>query len=245
MTIPTKTYKHSAASAALFFKNKDDYGDIHQALRVEVPEIGKEFTDNAYIGKDPDGLFYYDAVSDIRGDVKAKVLKVTVNNVNYAHIKFYTTKESETYAEFVAEDPDGAVDAAGMVDYSKNGRDGKWNDLNIGSATASVYKKNSESNITLTADSISKKATLTLSDSVAKNFDVDIKGTLYFKKLSDVTSAKATYASYNNDRVVFYENNNTGKDFVAYFIPYEGSTKTLGITSANTIIISGVAWAST
>jgi hypothetical protein len=51
MTIPTKTYKHSAASAALFFKNKDDYGTIHQAIRVEIPEIGKEFTDNAYIGK--------------------------------------------------------------------------------------------------------------------------------------------------------------------------------------------------
>jgi hypothetical protein len=49
MTIPSRTYKHSTASSALFFKNT--YGLVHQALRVEVPEIGKEFTDNAYIGR--------------------------------------------------------------------------------------------------------------------------------------------------------------------------------------------------
>ena len=56
MLIPTKKYKHSTASAALFFKNKDDYGMVHQALRVEVPEIGKEFTDTAYIGK---GTYFF------------------------------------------------------------------------------------------------------------------------------------------------------------------------------------------
>ena len=127
-----------------------------------------------------------------------------------------------------------------MVDYTKHGREGKWTDLNIGSSNASVYKRTSESNITLTADAVSKKATMTLADSVSKDFDVgeytilcsqqhllfvnsqskDVKGTLFFKKLSDVTSAKAKYASYNNDRIVFYEHNNTGKDFVAYVCSY-------------------------
>jgi len=242
MSIPTRSYNYSTASAALFFKNIDPQGSTHQALRVEIPEIGKEFTDNAYIGTDPDGIFYYDAASDISGNVKAKVLKVIVNNKTYAHIKFYSKKESETYAEFVAEDPDGAVDATGMVDYTKNGKDGEWDDLNIGSANAAVYKRNAESDITLTADSISKKATLTLAESVAKNFSVDVKGTLFFKKLSDVTSAKAKYASYNNDRIVFYEDDYTGTDFVAYFIPFEGSANKLGITSANTVIISDVTW---
>ena len=122
MTIPSRTYKHSTASAALFFKTTDLYNVVYHALRVEVPEIGKEFTDNAYIGtgalsfsyiqwrylfhgvflrrdEDPQGLFYYDAASDITGDVKAKVYKVTVDGKNYAQIKFYTVKESETYAE--------------------------------------------------------------------------------------------------------------------------------------------------
>ena len=120
-----------------------------------------------------------------------------------------------------------------MVDYTKDGKDGNWNDLNIGSSNAAVYKRTTEANITLTADSISKKATITLPDSVSKSFDVggcifmqhlcsaniqakDVKGTLYFKKLSDVTSDLAKYASYNNDRIVFYQSDYSGKDFVAY-----------------------------
>jgi len=252
------TYNHSTAAAALFFKNTDSSGGVHQALRVEVPEIGKEFTDNAYIGRDPEGLFYYDDVTDITGDVKAKVTKFRLPKLNplnppknppvgdiirwtiYVQIRFYTSDESETYAEFIAEDPDDAVDASGMIEYTKNGRDGKWNDLNVGSANATVYKKTNESKITLTADSISKKATLTLPSSISTNFSVDVKGVLHFKKLSDVT--EGTYASYNNDRIVFYQDDYTGTDFVAYFVPFEGSTKTLGITSANTVIISGVTW---
>ncbi|KAI9433535.1 hypothetical protein H4582DRAFT_986568 [Lactarius indigo] len=240
---PTKQYKHATASAALFFKNTTDYGTVHRALRVEIPEIGKEFTDNAYIGKDPDGIFYYDAVSDMVGSVKAKVLKVVENGTTYVRIKFYTSEESETYAEFIGEDPDKAVDATDMVSYTANGRDGNWTDIDSGSANVSIYKKTSEAKITLTAGAISQKVTLTLASTVNKYFDVDVKGTLHFKKLSDLTKGK--FASYNDDRIVFYENDYSGKDFVGYFIPFEGSTKTLGITSANTIIISSVTWTST
>ncbi|KAH9172990.1 hypothetical protein EDB89DRAFT_1962079 [Lactarius sanguifluus] len=240
---PTKSYKHTTASSALFFKNTTNYGTVHRALRVEVPEIGKEFTDNAYIGKDPDGIFHYDAVSDMEGSVKAKVLKVVENGTIYVRIKFFTTEESETYAEFIGEDPDDAVDAADMVSYTQNGRDGNWTDINAGAANASIYKKTSESKITITVGSISQKVTLTLASTVNKNFDVDVKGTLHFKKISDLTKGK--FASYNNDRIVFYENDYSGKDFVGYFIPFEGSTKTLGIQSANTVIIDSVAWAST
>jgi hypothetical protein len=255
MTIPTKNYNHSTPAAALFFRNKEYFNNtIHQAIRVEVPELGKEFSDGEYIGKDPEGTFYYDAASDIRGKVKAKVYKVTGNNQNYVHIKFYTSKESETYAEFVAED-DGTVDAADMVKYTENGRDGKWSDLDAGSANATVYKRTSESKITLTAGSVSKEATLTLefplytesamSDdtegpTVDKNFPVNAKGTLHFKKLSDLDSIKAKYASYNNDRIVFYEDDVNSRTFVAYFIPLEESA--LGIASEKTVIFSDVTW---
>jgi hypothetical protein len=78
--------------------------------------------------------------------------------------------------QFVAEDPVrtfshfhlawlkilqyATVDAAGL-----NGsvRDGNWTPLNIGTANASIYKRTSEAKITLTADSISKKATMNYS----------------------------------------------------------------------------------
>ncbi|KAH9056717.1 hypothetical protein EDB87DRAFT_1187335 [Lactarius vividus] len=237
---PTRPYKHTTASSALFFKNTTNYGSVHRALRVEIPEIGKEFTDNAYIGKDPDGIFHYDGVTDMEGSVKAKVLKVVENGTTYAHIKFYSSEESETYAEFIGEDPDNTIDATDMVSYTENGTNGNWTDINAGAANASVYKKNAESKITITVDSISQKVILTLASSVNKHFDVDVKGTLHFKKISDLTKGK--FASYNDDRIVFYENDYTGKDFVGYFIPFEGSTKTLGIQSVNTIIIDTIAW---
>jgi hypothetical protein len=236
---PSRSYNHETAAEALFFKNTVN-GTVHQAVRVEVPELGVEYTDNAYIGTDPEGILYYDAASDISGDSKAKVIKVTVDSKNYVRIKFYTDSEDETYAEFVAEDPYATVDAASLDGSVRNG---KWTSLNIGSANAKVYKKTAEAKITLTADAISKKATMTYSGST--RFDVDVNGTLFFKKYADLTSTKAKYASYNNDRIVFYQDDFTGTDFVAYFIPFEGTTKTLGIAAADTIIISDVAWADT
>ena len=58
----------------------------------------------------------------------------------------------------------GTVDAAGL-----NGsvRDGNWAALDIGSANATIYKRSTESKITVTANSISKKATMVYSGSFA------------------------------------------------------------------------------
>ena len=47
---PSRSYNHETSAEALFFKNIVN-GSVHQAIRVEVPELGIEFTDNAYIGK--------------------------------------------------------------------------------------------------------------------------------------------------------------------------------------------------
>jgi hypothetical protein len=53
---PSRSYNHETAAEALFFKNTVN-GTVHQAIRVEVPELGIEYTDNAYIGK---GVFSSD-----------------------------------------------------------------------------------------------------------------------------------------------------------------------------------------
>jgi hypothetical protein len=41
-----------------------------------------------------------------------------------------------------------------------------------------------------------------------------VKGNLYFKDLA--TLGNGNYASWNDDRVVFYNDNWAGKDFTAY-----------------------------
>jgi len=253
---PSKTYNYSTPASALFFKTGalawfprwNPRYTVRHALRVVIPELGKEYTDNNYIGEDPQGIFYYGAASDITGKVKARVYKVTVddngNSKNYAHIKFFTKDEDQTYAEFIAEDPDSAVDATGMEKYTEKGRDGEWIDLDVGTANAQVYKKTNETTIDVTASSIRKTATLTLDNASDLPGAVVVKGTLYFKNISDLNNDEAKYASYNNDRIVFYGDENSSKDFVAYFIPFEGSAERLGISSENTLIIS-VTWDST
>ena len=74
------------------------------------------------------------------------------------------------------------VDAAGL-----NGsvRDGNWTSLNIGTANATIYKRTSEAKITLTADSISKKATMNYSGrfDVGEHRDIFMRSAASFSLL--------------------------------------------------------------
>src|ERR1700761_8313710 len=47
----------------------------------------------------PEGVFHYDAASDMSGAAKAKIIKFVVDSKNFVRIKFYRSNESETYAE--------------------------------------------------------------------------------------------------------------------------------------------------
>lgn len=42
----------------------------------------------------------------------------------------------------------------------------------------------------------------------------DIKGHFHYESLADVS--KGAYVSYTNDRLVFYQDNNTGRTFTGY-----------------------------
>ena len=50
MAQPSRSYSHQTSGEALFFKNIVN-NNVHQAVRLEVPELGIEYTDNAWIGK--------------------------------------------------------------------------------------------------------------------------------------------------------------------------------------------------
>ncbi|GJJ12701.1 hypothetical protein Clacol_006945 [Clathrus columnatus] len=67
---PEDYYDHQAAADLLLFRNEKNM----KALRLEVPDLQKEFSDGVYIGKgkhppsirvtNPPGSLYYDKVSD-------------------------------------------------------------------------------------------------------------------------------------------------------------------------------------
>ena len=116
---------------------------------------------------------------------------------------------------------------------------GSWVRLSVASSLATVNKSSSNNTLTVNVETVSKTGTWTLAsnvlektglseymficessslatveniDDISKNKDID--GTLYYKKLPDINKGK--WANYNDDRIVFYENDYTGKDFVAF-----------------------------
>ncbi|KIO28042.1 hypothetical protein M407DRAFT_185604 [Tulasnella calospora MUT 4182] len=230
-------YKYNVQGEALFINAGN------KALRLEVPDIGKEFTAGVYIGKDPEGTLYYNHADSF--DPRTVKFQVTryVNPSDKkvcAWIKFYTDSIDDCHAEFLAYDPEGTVQACNMDGWETTG---DWKNLEIGSATASVRKYDDTKTMTISVGPIKKKATITDSNNVLSGESVDVHGNLWFKDINTVSTG--AYASYNNDRIVFYQSSWSSTDFTAYFIPFESSSNTLGVTAAKTTEFSGITWSNT
>ncbi|KAF5314932.1 hypothetical protein D9619_007577 [Psilocybe cf. subviscida] len=228
-------YHHETAAFALLFQNTHN-----KAIRVEAPGIALEFTDGLYIGRDPEGILHYNNVSDLKqsGTHYYHVTKTIVDGDTYCEIEFrFGSSSAVPYAKFLGEDPTDAVNAAGMYNYSATGH---WDRLSVASSLATVAKSSSNQTITVNIETVGKVGTWTAPSNVLKNTGFNIDGTLYYKKLNDIN--KGTWANYNDDRIVFYENDWTGRDFTAFFIPLESNTSTLQVHPSSTITLSGGSW---
>jgi len=226
---------------ALFFNNGHN-----KALRVECPTIALEFTAGLYIGQDPNGFLFYNAIDDFKmtkdkGKVTVvhhfKILKTVYNSIDYVTIEYRRDSDTDCYAKFIAEDKASTAVGNDMVDYAS---EGSWGKLAIGSTLATVEKESASQTITLYADVIELKAVWTDSSNYLKHKGFNVDGNLYFKKLSDLSSG--VYANYNDDRIVFYKDDWTGTDFVAYFIPLESETESLDIKATDTKTFEKVGW---
>ncbi|KAJ7894242.1 hypothetical protein B0H14DRAFT_2683697 [Mycena olivaceomarginata] len=224
-------FENVVPAYALFFKNENTHGIQQRALRLEVPEIAMEFTDGAYIGKDPEGFLYYDKEADFEKDSGTShtyhVSESSTGGKTYAVIEFRHFANSTPYAKFYSPD----------------------NVLRLPRPATTTIKKSSNSRtVTMTLTSVDKVATW---DAGSTNFSpssfgvysslihsfrsksdymtaAEVAGYLHYKRLGKLKDA--IYANYNNDRVVFYENDWSGKDFVG-FVPLEDAKETLGIAS--------------
>ncbi|KAF9263146.1 hypothetical protein L218DRAFT_944682 [Marasmius fiardii PR-910] len=127
-------------------------------------------------------------------------------------------------------------------------RSGKWQNLALGSVTATVKKLDDQRTIYITVAPLGKKAQWQDKDKVTgkealHGKAVNVNGMLHFKDFNTV--AKGYYANYNNDRIVFYENDYTGTDFVAFFIPFESWPRNLEVQASSTAIYENISWSST
>ncbi|KAJ7842513.1 hypothetical protein B0H13DRAFT_2098677 [Mycena leptocephala] len=214
------TFDKVASAHALFFNNDHN----QRALRLECPDLALEFTDGAYIGRDPEGFLYYDDLANFQKDTGTKhnyeVSQDSINNKTYAVIQFRHAVNDKPYAKFYAPDEAKVATAAKMADYSSTGN---W----VTFKSASCYAASWDAGSTTFSPS-----------------SFSVPGYLHFKKFKTLKDGK--YANYNNDRVVFYANDWTGTDFVG-FVPLEDAKDTLGIQSTKTttaVTFTDVKWES-
>ncbi|KAF8958720.1 hypothetical protein BDZ97DRAFT_2061581 [Flammula alnicola] len=233
-------FDEAVAAAALFFNNGHN-----KALRVEVPTIALEFTDGLYIGKDPEGILFYNAIDDFKMTKHDgtpvthhyTVLTSVVGDKTYCTVEYRRDSDTDCYAKFLAEDSTGAVAGASMANYSSTG---SWPKLILGSSIATVEKESANQTITIYADAIGKVGVWTAPSGVLNHKGFTVTGNLYFKNIGQV--GNGIYANYNDDRIVFYQDDWTGTDFTAYFIPLESELETLNMEPASTQTFTGVAW---
>ncbi|KAJ7676934.1 hypothetical protein DFH06DRAFT_1466283 [Mycena polygramma] len=232
-------YNITKSAFALFFKNDHNT----RAFRLEIPDIGLEFTDGAYIGRDPEGFIYYDHESDFqKNSNKNHIYEITVDSMDgktYAVVVFRHSQNAKPYAKFYAPDNHRVTRAADMENHRGSGN---WIGREVTSSFTRIEKKAN-----------SRVVTATIASDVVGTWDAGsthfspnafvVTGHTHYKGLRNLRNAK--YANYNNDRVVFYENDWTGRDFVGFFIPMEEGAETLGIQSTKTtpaVTFTNVNW---
>ncbi|KAF7370111.1 hypothetical protein MSAN_00641200 [Mycena sanguinolenta] len=223
-------FAYAKPASALFFRSTHN-----AAIRLECPDINLEFTDGAYIGQDPAGYLHYNSKSDFEQDTNKQQnyfvrLEVAKNGKTYAVIRFRKHPSAKSYAKFCASDKHRVTTAAEMNGHAGTGT---WVTLKTGHCYATIEKNSGSSTVTVTPSSIGKVATWNAGSTIFSPSSFKVIGQLWYKEITELKNA--IYANYNNDRVVFYQNDYTGRDFVAFFIPDEDeevdSPPTLGIES--------------
>jgi hypothetical protein len=238
-------YKNWKPAEALLFYSGAAHGGW-KALRLIVPEINREFTDNVYIGRDPLGLFYYQDENTINGAVYYHVKRVINprNGKACASITFSNTKGGSVISEFLGYDIYENVKYAEMDGYSSPSA-GQWKPNTTNSHADATIQKGAGS-LTVSLDisaSLGKRATISGREMTTglKGNSLNVKGTLFYKTLASLQHAK--FANYNNDRIVFYVNDITGRDFTAFFFPFVlgEDPQDLGIELGASIVLD-TAW---
>ncbi|KAF8325395.1 uncharacterized protein EI90DRAFT_3156946 [Cantharellus anzutake] len=218
-------YGRSTGASALFANNVD--GHDEKGVRIEAPEILKEFVDGVAFGKDPVGTLFYYNIDDINGKTRYNVIHSdsSVEKDDVAVIvQFFGNVDNQGnfYAEFVGRDPARTVKH--LVDGTKH-KGGSWHSLKLTKATALVQKKIWETEIKITIASIDKQTSFRLPAGVSAGNIISVWGNLSINRINKIGNGTKSVVDYNNDRILFYPDNLHPpfhpKDLTAVFIPFK------------------------
>ncbi|KAJ6518508.1 hypothetical protein DFH09DRAFT_1194284 [Mycena vulgaris] len=197
-------YNVTKSAFALFFKNDHK----QRAFRLELPDIGMELTDGAYIDRDPEGFIDYDKESNFENSNKNHRYEIAVDTVGgrtYAVVVFRYSLNEKSYAKH------RVTRAAEMENHSGTGN---WIDREVTSSYTRIEKKANSRVVTVTITSDAAGTWDAGSTHFSPNSFVVTRHT-HYKGLTDLRNAK--YVNYD-DRIAFYKNDWTGRDFVGFFI---------------------------
>ncbi|KAG6374196.1 hypothetical protein JVT61DRAFT_4850 [Boletus reticuloceps] len=242
---------HTADKQDPFFKEELDF-DNHDAaqaqfwtagrhnnepgLRITIPERGYEFSNGAYIGRDPVGMFHYDDLSDIDSHIgrqtKFKVTTKGSGTNTYVNVIFYKD-DDVPFGRFVGRDPAQVAMANGFVDKTERGKTGmgktgmgKWTQPGFGSTTATFHKDSGSSTAYITGKPAHLMAKFKLAGDDIVGKKIDVKGRLRYHN-EDLVGG-GVRMRWNTDHFVFFRDDvfDHASDYTAYFMAFNDTELT-------------------
>jgi hypothetical protein len=217
-----KVFTRATPAYAYVFKHHNQTG-----IRVEAPDIVKEFSDGVPLGRDPKGnLYFYNLRPDFNQD------KVTQYLVSYPKtgqgvkteiaivIDFYRpNNKAKPYAKFIALLPPRAHASAIPYDGTAGG---KWNPLNVVQATALAESESTSATVDITATALRKKFSFEIPPNVANAGPTGFEswGYLIVKDTRDLKTDTTYYVDYTNTRILVFVKQGD-QNAVAVFGSYE------------------------
>jgi hypothetical protein len=201
-----KKYTNVTPAFAYVYSHNNQTG-----IRVEAPDIVKEFTDGVPLGRDPKGNLYF---NNTQTDFKPE--KPTEYSVSFPTrgqgvkteivlvIEFFRPgSANRPYAKFIALLPPRAHDDAKPV---KGTTTGKWQPLDVTQATALAESESTSSLVQLTISSLKKTFTFNIPASLS-DLDTSMQswGYLILKDSRNLKTGRTYYVDYTDTRILIFE----------------------------------------
>jgi len=194
-----------------------------QGIRVEAPEIMKEYTDGVLLGRDPRGLLYFHTLRPDFNEEKSINYSVTfpsrgegVNKEIAIVIDFLRPTTTQPFATFIATLPQRAHKDATPFEGG-GGSESHWTTLDVAQITAQASLSKE---VELNMQTLKKKFTFTVPDDVEGGHHLNEWGYLLVKDVGQLEVGPTYFVDYTNTRILIFKEQND-ENPVAVFGCYE------------------------
>jgi len=199
------------ASALLWWGTDSEFG-----VRVEVPSLGKEFSNGMSLGRGQRGLLFYNKRGDLEKDVHYNIYSNTDSDSPAFVIEFYNkgSTSAQSFAKFLTHDYDR------IVQRTVGTATGTWTYITASESAGRLTKNSTSNTVTLTVPSIFKQVTFKENGAKAPINDaskMDTLGEFIWKDINKISNG--VYVDYKDGCFVFTDTSKWSTDFCGFFLP--------------------------